>query len=171
MKKKCIRTKWLALVLSAAVAGSIGAAEADKAAPASPAAGETIKWQVLSSGGTDASSNGYHLSGTVAQTAVGAGASNGYNLNQGFWPSMVQGGCCIAIRGNANNDPDDKTNISDVTFLLDFLFGIPTGPEPVCWEEGNANGDPDEKVNVSDVSYLLAFLFGIPSGPAPPACP
>ena len=162
---------WAALLVSAMIAGSIGAAEADKAAPASPAAGETIEWQVLSSGGTDASSNGYHLRGTVAQTAVGAGASDGLSLNQGFWQDFPQGGCCIAIRGNANNDPDDKTNISDVTFLLDFLFGIPTGPEPVCWEEGNANGDPDEKVNVSDVSYLLAFLFGIPSGPAPPACP
>ena len=62
-------------------------------------------------------------------------------------------------------------NISDVSYLLAFLFGIPTGPEPACWEEASANGDIDEKVNVSDVSYLLAYLFGIPSGPEPPACP
>jgi len=80
-------------------------------------------------------------------------------------------GCCEGVRGNTNDDPDDKINVSDVTYLVTYLFGIPTGPEPVCWEEGNANGDPDEKVNVSDVSYLLAYLFGIPSGPAPPACP
>jgi hypothetical protein len=80
-------------------------------------------------------------------------------------------GCCTGIRGNANNDELDKANISDVTFLLDYLFGIPTGPAPVCQEEANANGDDLEKVNVSDVTYMLAWLFGIPSGPAPPACP
>ena len=79
--------------------------------------------------------------------------------------------CCTGIRGNANNDPEDKINISDVTFLLDFLFGIPPGAAPVCWTEANANGDIDEKVNVSDVSYLLAYMFGTPQGPAPPACP
>ncbi|MDH4158608.1 MAG: hypothetical protein OEW00_15170, partial [candidate division Zixibacteria bacterium] len=79
--------------------------------------------------------------------------------------------CCLDNRGNANGDPDDKINISDVTYLLDYLFGIPTGPVPPCPIEGNANGDSGEKVNVSDVSYLLAFLFGIPSGAPPPACP
>ncbi|MDH4157275.1 MAG: M28 family metallopeptidase [candidate division Zixibacteria bacterium] len=80
-------------------------------------------------------------------------------------------GCCLYSRGNANGDGEDKVNISDVTYLVDFLFGIPTGPDPACWEEGNANGDGEEKVNVSDVSYLIAYLFGIPAGPPPPACP
>ncbi|MDH4156760.1 MAG: M14 family metallopeptidase [candidate division Zixibacteria bacterium] len=79
--------------------------------------------------------------------------------------------CCFVSRGNVNDDPDDKVNVSDVSYLVDFLFGAPTGPSPLCWKEGNANGDPDEKVNVSDVSYLIAYLFGIPTGPAPPACP
>ena len=80
-------------------------------------------------------------------------------------------GCCLAFRGNANDDQDDKVNISDVSYLLSYLFGIPTGPAPPCPPEGNANGDPDEKINISDVSYLLAYLFGIPTGPAPPVCP
>jgi hypothetical protein len=79
--------------------------------------------------------------------------------------------CCINIRGNANGDPLDKVNVSDVTYLTTFLFGIPLGPPPPCWEEGNANGDVTEKVNVSDVSYLLDYLFGIPTGPAPKPCP
>ena len=81
------------------------------------------------------------------------------------------GGCSLGIRGNANNDPDDKANISDVSYLLAWLFGIPPGPAPPCLPEANANGDPDEKSNISDVSYLLAWLFGIPPGPAPPSCP
>ena len=89
----------------------------------------------------------------------------------GAYAIFADPGCCQNIRGNANGDVDDKANISDVSYLLAYLFGIPTGPAPPCWEEGNANGDQDEKVNVSDVSYLLAYLFGIPTGPAPPACP
>ncbi|MDH4157945.1 MAG: hypothetical protein OEW00_11795, partial [candidate division Zixibacteria bacterium] len=80
-------------------------------------------------------------------------------------------GCCVHMRGNANNDPDDKVNVSDVTYLIDYLFGIPTGPAPSCWEEGNVNGDSDEKVNVSDVAFLITYLFGIPTGPASPVCP
>ena len=80
-------------------------------------------------------------------------------------------GCCIGTRGNANGDELDKANISDVSYMLAWLFGIPSGPAPVCIEEANANGDELEKANISDVSYMLAWLFGIPSGPAPPACP
>jgi hypothetical protein len=79
--------------------------------------------------------------------------------------------CCYATRGNANGDVQDKVNVSDVTYLLDYLFGIPSGPEPPCPTEGNVNGDSQEKTNVSDVTYLLAYLFGIPAGPPPPACP
>lgn len=80
-------------------------------------------------------------------------------------------GCCTGIRGNVNSDPDDKVNISDVTYLTAFLFGIPSGPAPACLEEGNTNGDTEEKINISDVTYLISYLFGVPQGPAPPACP
>jgi len=79
--------------------------------------------------------------------------------------------CCAGIRGNTNGDVDDKITILDVTYLISYLFGIPTGPAPTCTEEGNANGDMDEKVTILDVTYLVAYLFGIPTGPAPPACP
>ena len=79
--------------------------------------------------------------------------------------------CCLGITGNANNDFEDKVNISDVSYLLEYLFGIPSGSPPACPAEGNANGDPDIKTNISDVSYLLAYLFGIPTGPEPKPCP
>ena len=79
--------------------------------------------------------------------------------------------CCLGSRGNANGDIDEKVNVSDVSYLVAYLFGIPTGPAPDCPQEGNANGDIDDKVNVSDVSYLVAYLFGIPTGPEPPVCP
>jgi len=80
-------------------------------------------------------------------------------------------GCCIGIRGNANGDFEDKVTISDVTYLIKYLFGIPQGPAPACQEEGNANGDFEEKITISDVTYLIKYLFGIPQGPAPGPCP
>lgn len=79
--------------------------------------------------------------------------------------------CCVNIRGNANNDPEDKVNITDVTFLTAYLFGMPNGPAPGCGSEGNANGDPAESINISDVTFMTAYLFGVPNGPAPPSCP
>ena len=79
--------------------------------------------------------------------------------------------CCIGVRGNANGDPSEGVNISDITFLINYLFGVPLGPPPPCPEEGNANGDGDEQTNISDITYLVDYLFGVPLGPAPPPCP
>lgn len=107
----------------------------------------------------------YHVRGTDAQGQV----SHWSNLAKVTVSAST--GCCLADRGNVNDDLEDKVNISDVTFLVDYLFGIPAGAAPACLEEGNVNGDPEEKINVSDVTYLIAYLFNVPSGPAPPACP
>ncbi|MDH4155722.1 MAG: thrombospondin type 3 repeat-containing protein [candidate division Zixibacteria bacterium] len=79
--------------------------------------------------------------------------------------------CCTGIRGNANSDLEDKCNITDITYLVKYLFGIPTGPPPGCPAEGNANSDLDEKSNIADITYLVAYLFGIPPGPPPQDCP
>jgi hypothetical protein len=87
------------------------------------------------------------------------------------WAVEVTGACCVNRRGNANGDAEDKLSVADVTFLLSYLFGVPTGPAPACTEEANANGDALEKVNVTDVTFLLAYMFGLPSGPQPPLCP
>ena len=91
-----------------------------------------------------------------------------YYVNEG-----LNTGCCIGIRGNANGDESENLNISDVTYLVDYLFGVPElGPAPPCPEEGNANGDVGEQTNISDITYLVEYLFGVPElGPAPPACP
>jgi len=91
-------------------------------------------------------------------------------IDGALWVDIYQG-CCVGNRGNGNDDPDDKANVADVAYLVDWLFGIPNGPEPNCIEEANANGDPEEKANVADISYLVNWLFGIPSGPPPLPCP
>jgi len=78
--------------------------------------------------------------------------------------------CCIGSRGNVNGDPDEVLNMSDITYLVAYLFGIPAGPAPTCMQEANINGDPDGSINISDMTYVIEYMFGSPTGPAPPAC-
>jgi hypothetical protein len=141
------------------------AADATKAASTEPATGEQIKWQVISSGGTDADSGNFWLRGTVGQTAVGYGSSANYGLSHGFWQEFGAPSCCNhdGIRGDV--DMSGSINVADVTYLVAYLKGL--GPAPPCEEEGDVNGSAT--VNVADVTYLVAYLKGL--GPAPPACP
>ncbi len=75
--------------------------------------------------------------------------------------------CCIGIRGNANNDSEDKIGISDITFLVDYMFL--SGFEPECREEANTDGDISELLGISDITYLVDYIFNF--GPPPPICP
>ena len=144
---------------------------------AAPASGEQINWQVISSGGTnDGSSTSFRLSTTVGQTATGYGESESFGLSHGFWQELGGGGgtCCLGeIRGNVDNDPGDAIDISDLVFLVDYMFT--GGPAPTCWEEANIDGSGDgppdgsEDIDISDLVYLVDFMFN--EGPAPLPCP
>jgi hypothetical protein len=74
-------------------------------------------------------------------------------------------GCC-RTRGDANGS--GAVNISDLSYLVDFLFR--GGLEPPCPEEGNVNASTGagNQTNVSDLSYLIDFLFR--GGAEPPPC-
>jgi hypothetical protein len=65
------------------------------------------------------------------------------------------------FRGDANGD--GVINVSDVVYLINYLFI--SGPAPVPLEAGDVNCDG--MINVSDVVYLINYLFI--SGP-PPGC-
>lgn len=129
--------------------------------------GEEIKWQVISSGGTDGSSTNFRLAGTVGQTAVGVGTSDNFILSCGYWQHFGGApGCCNhdGMRGDINYDLAGP-NIVDLTYLVAHLFG--GGAPPPCPEEGDVNGDGS--VNIVDLTHLVAHLF---SGGAPPEpCP
>ncbi|MFZ5981175.1 MAG: hypothetical protein ACOYVF_11140 [Candidatus Zixiibacteriota bacterium] len=103
----------------------------DQVVAAQPMAGETVKWQVISSGGPVGNSTSYNLHGTVGQTAVGGGSSTTYNLDHGYWQVFESvEGCCVGVRGDVNcsdGDPD----ISDITRLIDFLY-ISHAPLAYC---------------------------------------
>jgi hypothetical protein len=65
------------------------------------------------------------------------------------------------LRGDASND--DKVTVSDVVYLINYLFK--GGPTPNPLQSGDANCDG--QVTVSDVVYLINYLF---KGGPPPAC-
>jgi len=128
--------------------------------------GKQIKWQVVSSGAEEGGTSvtfrlrenpGYVLSGTVGQLAVGAGSSDSYNMNSGYWQSFEE----CAGRGDANGD--GVINSADVVYLINYLFKGGPSPEPLCNGDVNCDGI----INSADVVYLINYLF---KGGPPPGC-
>jgi uncharacterized delta-60 repeat protein len=69
------------------------------------------------------------------------------------------------LRGDANGD--GVINVTDVVYLINYLFLVPPGPAPIPPEAGDVNCDG--VINITDVVYLINFLFLVPPGP-PPGC-
>jgi hypothetical protein len=67
--------------------------------------------------------------------------------------------CIFDIRGDANDD--EEVTVSDVVYLINYLFKSGTAPFPLCVGDVNCDGE----VNVTDVVYLINYLFK--NGPAP----
>jgi hypothetical protein len=80
----------------------------------------------------------------------------------GAGPHGLSASCCDGVRGDVNGDA--SLNVSDLSYLVDFLFR--GGSAPPCQEEADINGDGT--LNVSDLSYLVDFLFR--GGPEPASC-
>jgi hypothetical protein len=120
-----------------------------------PAAGEQIKWQVIAAGGAKGTSTNYVLSGTAGQTAAGPGASTSYRVNQGFQQSFAAPYKC----GNANGDA--IVDISDVVYIIAYIFSGGSAPSPLAAGDANC----DSIVDISDAVYLIAYIF---SGGAAP---
>jgi hypothetical protein len=86
-------------------------------------------------------------------SAIGISASTNYEVKAGFvYAISVKG-------GDANGD--GVIDISDVVYLLNYLFV--NGPAPVPLAAGDANCDG--VVDASDLVYLLNYLFV--NGPSP----
>ena len=73
--------------------------------------------------------------------------------------------CCIAVRGDFNNDGAEGT-VLDLNILVNDIFR--GGPSAVCSEEGDLNGD-GQPSTVLDLNYLVNSFFR--GGPSVPACP
>lgn len=132
------------------------------AGDAAPAEGEQIDWQVISSGGTEASSENFQMMGTSGQTAVGFAGSANFKVNHGYWYSSVFGPDFMC--GDA--DGNEIVNIADAVYLISYIFGGGPAPDPVL----SGDADCNQIVNIADAVYLISYIFG--GGPAPCAnCP
>ena len=127
----------------------------------SPSTGEQIRQWVMSNGGNWGSSASWQIGNTIGQSAVGGGSSASYGIGGGFWASSSSGGPpgCCALAGDFNHD--NSVDISDLTAMVDFMFG--GGPPAPCNDEANINGDGS--IDISDLTYRVDFMFG--GGPAP----
>jgi hypothetical protein len=91
---------------------------------------------------------------------------NGATFLPQFTPTLTTGGCCQGgYRGNIDYDPGDMIDISDLVYMVDYMFT--SGPAPVCFEEADLDGVGG--INISDLVYLVDFFFS--GGPAPLPCP
>lgn len=60
---------------------------------------------------------------------------------------------------------DGSVNLIDILYIIDFLYGIPAGPQPEPMVSGDASGDGN--VNLIDILYLIDYIYGSPPGPEP----
>jgi hypothetical protein len=132
---------------------------------AAPESFYDLCWKVYSSGAVSGGSSKYEIKGAVGQTAVGHGVSESFSLSHGYWRQVEKAACCLGLlRGNVDYDAGDGIDISDLVYLVDFMFV--SGPEPVCFDEADMNGD--DGIDISDLVYLVDFMFT--GGPEPLEC-
>jgi len=85
-------------------------------------------------------------------------------------PAMVQIGqgtpCCI-VRGNIDHDSTGTLDISDLVYVVTYMFD--GGPPPPCPDEADVNGNGVGVADIADLVYLIDYMFNF--GPAPAPCP
>ena len=72
--------------------------------------------------------------------------------------------CCIGIRGNVDNDSLDVIDISDLVYLVDYMFN--GGPDPLCIEEADIDGSGE--LDIADLVHIVDYMFN--SGLPPVDC-
>ncbi len=72
--------------------------------------------------------------------------------------------CCTGVTGNIDGDLADIVDITDLSVLVDYLFG--SGALSSCASENDV--DSSGSVDISDLTLIVDFLFG---GAGLPGCP
>ncbi len=75
----------------------------------------------------------------------------------------ICGPCCV-MRGDVNHDGAPNIDISDLVYMVDYMFT--GGPPPPCMEEGDI--DASGGIDISDLVYLVDYAFN--GGSLPPPC-
>ena len=104
---------------------------------------------------------------TAAIVIDGYGAYQPYFSGQyATYQPRISPGSLTLLLAHGDMDGAPGINISDLTFLIDYLFR--SGPDPLpVMESGDANCD--NYVNIADLTFLVDHLFR--AGPPPPLCP
>ena len=116
---------------------------------ASPQAGEQINWQVLASGGGTQTVGDLVLGSTIGQTAAGPSSAGSYLLQSGFWQNFGGGFLCGDL------DQSGDVNISDVVYLVAYIFSGGPAPDPLAAAEVNCDGS----INIADAVYIIEYIF------------
>ncbi len=79
-------------------------------------------------------------------------------------PTLVAGTLEVIALTYGDCNRDGLTNIDDGLFLINYIFGGGTAPNPTALGDNNCDGI----VNISDVVFLIEFIFA--GGPPPGDC-
>ena len=74
--------------------------------------------------------------------------------------------CCVGNRGDIDGDGDPTITVTDMTYLIDFIFR--GGPAPACEDESDVNAD-NIMATITDLTFVIDRIFR--GGPAPSSCP
>ena len=80
-----------------------------------------------------------------------------------IWDFVIQVVDPVITSGNVNGD--DKVNLSDAVYFINYVFRDGNPPDPYI--AGNVNCDTN--INVSDAVWLINYIF-IPGSPGPCEC-
>jgi hypothetical protein len=82
--------------------------------------------------------------------------------------TRIIGECCVPpMRGDVNYDGASVIEISDLVYLVDYMFS--NGAEPPCYEEADIDGSGTHPIDITDLVYLVDYMFT--NGVPPAACP
>lgn len=79
----------------------------------------------------------------------------------------ISGSCCAGIRGNIDSDLEETIAISDLVYLVTWMFQ--GGSYPYCAAESNLDGSISTQPDIADLIYLVNYMFN--GGSAPVSCP
>ena len=85
-------------------------------------------------------------------------------LHSAVVTAAFSGGCCV-YRGDIDHSGALPLDISDLVYLINFMFG--GGPEPLCQEEADVNADGADLIDISDLVFLIDYMFVGGETPSP----
>ena len=92
--------------------------------------------------------------GIIMHACVGEGTGESMDLS--FVINSSPTICCIPpMRGNIDYDVGDNIDISDLVYLVDYMFT--GGPAPPCFEE--ADIDCSGGIDISDLVFIVDYMF------------